>query len=281
MMSEMSAATRRTMRAGSPRSLTRHCVLAILVVVSTSAPASAQIPIFDAATTARNRATAVLKELLTRIQEQQHDKLLEMARRLSTLTNLRKYRLDEIPRWSIHRSGNFLYASEYLEALTSGDPIGAAYSRLIAAVEQSPQVANLPPAVRRFVVSRLASVDLADATATAAIHSSGQARLDGRMSELRAIDALEQDVIDPAQGQSATAVLDKISGAALEGARQRQARIQLLTQMLEQLLVENKQMRDVEASTLNMQLTRWRDGRAADEAFVAGSADALRTWRQP
>jgi len=25
----------------------------------------------------------------------------------------------------------------------------------------------------------------------------------------------------------------------------------------------------------------WRDGRAANEAFVAGTGDALRTWRQP
>jgi hypothetical protein len=30
-----------------------------------------------------------------------------------------------------------------------------------------------------------------------------------------------------------------------------------------------------------MQLVKWRDGRAANEAFVAGSAHALRTWRQP
>ncbi len=32
---------------------------------------------------------------------------------------------------------------------------------------------------------------------------------------------------------------------------------------------------------MNMQLTTWRDGRAANEAFVSGTGDALRTWRQP
>jgi hypothetical protein len=32
---------------------------------------------------------------------------------------------------------------------------------------------------------------------------------------------------------------------------------------------------------MNMQLVTWRDGRAANEAFVAGSGHALRTWRQP
>ena len=51
--------------------------------------------------------------------------------------------------------------------------------------------------------------------------------------------------------------------------------------IVDQLLAEGKLTRDAEASALNMQLTRWRDSRAADEAFVAGSGDALSTWRQP
>ena len=52
----------------------------------------------------------------------------------------------------------------------------------------------------------------------------GLLRYNGR-SELAAIEALEGHVIDPSQTQSTTAVLDKISGAALIGARQQQARI--------------------------------------------------------
>ena len=76
-------------------------------------------------------------------------------------------------------------------------------------------------------------------------------------------------------------MLDKISGAVLIGARQRQARAQLLTGIVEQLLVDSKRARDAEAAAMNMQLVTWRDGRAANEAFVAGSADAFRTWRQP
>ena len=46
-------------------------------------------------------------------------------------------------------------------------------------------------------------------------------------------------------------------------------------------LVETKRARDTEAALLNMQLTTWRDGQAANHAFVAGTGDALRTWRQP
>jgi hypothetical protein len=29
-----------------------------------------------------------------------------------------------------------------------------------------------------------------------------------------------------------------------------------------------------------MQLVTWRDGQAVNDAFVAGTGDALRTWRQ-
>ena len=76
-------------------------------------------------------------------------------------------------------------------------------------------------------------------------------------------------------------MLDKISGAVLIGARQRQARSQLLAAFVEQLLVDSKRDRDADAAAMNMQLVTWRDRRAANEAFVAGTGDALRTWRQP
>ncbi len=105
-------------------------------------------------------------------------------------------------------------------------------------------------------------------------------RLNGRR-ELRAIEALDHDVTNGTLEQSTTAVLDKISGASLIGARQRQARVQLLSGMVEQLLIEGKRARDTEAAALNMQLVAWRDRQAANAAFVAGAGDALRTWRQP
>jgi hypothetical protein len=51
--------------------------------------------------------------------------------------------------------------------------------------------------------------------------------------------------------------------------------------VVEQLLVEGKRARDTEAAAMNMQLTAWRDRAAVNVAFVAGSGDALRVWRQP
>jgi hypothetical protein len=67
----------------------------------------------------------------------------------------------------------------------------------------------------------------------------------------------------------------------LIAARQRQARTQLLAGVVEQLLVDSKRARDTEAASLNMQMVAWRDARAINKAFVAGTGEALRTWRQP
>jgi hypothetical protein len=78
-----------------------------------------------------------------------------------------------------------------------------------------------------------------------------------------------------------TAVLDKISAGELLARRQDMLSNQLLSHALEQLLARSKRLRDTEASTINMQLVTWRDSPAANEAFVAGTGDALRTWRQP
>ena len=261
--------------------MTRRIVAFALTLVGlTASTASAQFVVTDVATTAQNRITAALKELQYQVQVRQHDRIFEMARRLSALTNLRKYAVSNVPRWRTH-GGDFFFAMPYLDALISGDPTGAAYARMVATLEPATRVAQLPPSARRAFLSRLAIIEGMDAISMAATHTTGQLRLGGRRTELQAIDDLESDVINPSAQQSATAVLDKISGATLVGARQRQARIQLLSEVLEQLLADNKQMRDSEAAVLNMQLVRWRDGQTADAAFVAGSGDALRTWRQP
>ena len=57
--------------------------------------------------------------------------------------------------------------------------------------------------------------------------------------------------------------------------------MQFLAAIVEQLLVDNKRDRDTEAAVMNMQLERLRSGSAANRCLVAGSADDLRTWRQP
>jgi hypothetical protein len=77
-----------------------------------------------------------------------------------------------------------------------------------------------------------------------------------------------------------TAILDKVAAGELVARRQDMAGNQLLSHVLEQLLARSKRQRDTEASLLNMQVVNWRDSRAVNEAFVVGTGDALRTWRQ-
>ena len=48
-------------------------------------------------------------------------KVREMARRLSALTNLRKYTMEDVPRWRTH-GGDFFFAQPYNDALIFGDP---------------------------------------------------------------------------------------------------------------------------------------------------------------
>jgi hypothetical protein len=97
-----------------------------------------------------------------------------------------------------------------------------------------------------------------------------------------ATQELENDLISTQTGTNElTAVLDKIAAGELLGRRQDTAANQLLSHALEQLLARSKRLRDTEAGNVNMQLLMWRDGPAANDAFVRGAADALRSWRQP
>ena len=253
-------------------------VTAAMLVGTVSAPASAQWVVHDAATTARNSVTAVVKEYLLDTQRRQHERIQQMAERLSAFTDLRKYITPGAPDWR-RVSPPALYVGTLDAALTGGDTSGASYLSLVHPVSAvSPTWA---PARLRTFTARLATIEVADAVNAAAVDTIGTVRSTGQRREGAAITTLESHVVDPSSTQSATAVLDKVSGAVLIGTRQRQARIRLLGGVVEQLLVENKRARDTEAITTNMQLATWRDGAAANHALRAGTGHALRTWRQP
>jgi hypothetical protein len=260
---------------------TARILLVIGTVFLALRPASAQIVVNDPTTTARNAVTAVLKNQLLQTLRLERDRLREMSRRLSRYTSLDKYRLDDPPRWRTH-GGDFLFSQAYNDALIFGDSNGAAYLSLSRALADVGNLLDrLGPDARKAVIAQLATIDAAAASAIAATHQTGQLRFSGRKEELPAIDALEAHVIDPSDAQSMTAVLDKISGAALIGARQKQARLQLVTAIAEQLVVENKRSRDAETAAMNMLVWRLRDGRAANASLVSGAAADLRSWRQP
>jgi hypothetical protein len=262
----------------------RRATLILMFVAATGLEGHAQLAVYDGAVTTRNSVTATVMEYLATLQQEQRRQLRRMAQRLSLFTNLDKYRLPEAPKWRTHTWDNndvFLFSTAFHAALNYGAASGSSYLGVIQPVlDAAAAIEQLPPAARRTLTTRLATLDLADAAVIAATHDTGQLRYNGRR-ELQAIDALEADVTNGSLEQSTTAVLDKISGAALIGARQRQARAQLLSGIVEQLLVDSKRSRDSETAAMNMQIVAWRDRQAANGAFVAGSGEALRTWRQP
>ena len=258
--------------------------LAIALVLFGCIAVQAQITVFDPAITIRNTTTAIVKELLGNLQEQQRRQIRRMSRRLSLFTDLQKYKLPEPPRWRIHIFDDpeaVLFASDYNAALNYGDASGNAFRGVTVPVIDARTLFGEedPTAVREFA-ARLATINVADATAISATNDTGHVRYNGR-SEQDAIDQLDRDVLNPSDEQSATAVAEKLSGSALIAARQRQARTELLVGIVEQLLVDSKRSRDTEASLMNMQLTTWRIASPANTAFGAGVGDALRTWRQP
>lgn len=261
----------------------RRSMLTLALVALSASLARAQFVVSDPAVTARNALTALLAEAIRATELSQRDQLDLMARRLSALTSLAKYRLPGAPEWRIHdfESPDLLALSRaYHAALNYGDTSGAAYTAAAGPVVSAlGLLGRLGPMAQRTFLARLATLDAADAVAIGGTNDAGRLRFNGRR-ELDAIDALEADIVDPSDTQSTAAVLDKLSGAGLIGTQQRDARTQLLSALLEQLLVESKRTRDSEASTLNMQIVQWRAAKVVNDAFVAGTGDALRTWKQ-
>jgi hypothetical protein len=147
------------------------------------------------------------------------------------------------------------FARAFHAALNYGDGSGAAFLRVSRT--RSPVARALldgfTPSARRAVINQLATLDAADAAPIAGTHQTGALRYNGRR-ELTAIDVLQRHVVDPSDEQSLAAVLDKISGATLLESRQKQARLQLLAAVTEQMVVENKRARDDDAALMNMQL---------------------------
>jgi hypothetical protein len=218
--------------------------------------------------------------------EQQVARFQKMAARLSKYTDLAKYviSLDDTPEWRIHDwwTDAVLYAKEFHAAMTYGDSAGTGYATVaLPRVAADDILARLPADAAASLRSELATMDVADSTIIRAADASGRVRFNGR-KEAQAIDDLQNDVTDTNDEQSMTAVLEKMSGAALVEAQQKQARVQLINAMLEQLLVDSKRDRDYDAVQMNMLLDGLRDGkRVGGESMINGAAESLRTWRMP
>lgn len=259
-------------------------VVAVMAIGLGSA-AWAQIAVTDPATTGRNAMIAMLRNQIVDAVRAQQERLSSMARRLSAHTNLGKYASPDAPASSTDADVQPLeYAESYRMALRYGDAAGRAYGYVARdRQEAADALARLSPAARDAVTRELATLDAADSAIILGTHQAGSLRALGQQ-ELAALNALEADVIDPSEDQGATAVLDKISAAGLLETRQKQARLQYLSSLVEQLVIDNKRARDTEAAVLNMQLRRLLAGHGGEEGgtgMLDGAGNDLRMWRQP
>ena len=246
----------------------RRAVLVIAFLFVGGLVGHAQIVVYDGATTLRNSVTAALKEyLLTTAPAAQP--LRRMAQRLSFFITWELHVAD--PRAGGRRVGEQrgvrIRNTAALVAATRRDRVG------VTRVLGGGRLGRLTPAARRALMPSWRLWTWRRCVFRR--HDTGQL--------CYGVENWRSGLTGSPTGRRAdtTAVLDKISGAVLIGARQRQARAQLLNGVVEQLLVESKRARDTEASDMNMQLVAWRDRQAVNAAFVAGAGDALRAWRQP
>lgn len=249
--------------------------LCLAVVVP---PAQAQIAVIDSA----NLSQAVLiAQRAQRHYEELQAQYRTIMRMSQGLGFMEGYRIPAIPT-ARHDAGRWQYARSWLQGLNSGDPSGAAYSATTLPLERpSALPATLGAVARRTLERQYATVELTDSVAMMGGHQVGALRgYHGRLQS--AVEDLESDVLNGLlRYHEMTAILDKVAAGELLGRRQDMAANQLLSHALEQMLARSKRLRDTEAQTMNMQLVTWRDGRAANQAMVSGSGEALRTWRQP
>jgi len=258
--------------------MSRFFCVTLLVFLISAAPAQAQFAVIDPA----NLTQAIL---IAERTSQQYDELrrqFETIRRMAQgLGDMERFRTPSVV-LSKHDPSRWEYGRSWLEGLNSGDPLGVGYGATVVSLERpGDAVGRLASTARRVFEGQYSTIEITDSAAQTGGHQVALIR--GYYDRLQhAVDALGSDVLNGRpEYHEMTAVLDKIAAGELLARRQDTAANQLLSYALEQLLARAKSLRDTEATAINMQVGTWRDSHDANKAFVAGTGDALRAWRQP
>ena len=191
----------------------------------------AQVVVYDAAVTFRNSVTAVLKEYLLTVQRAAaQPAAADGAATQHVHGPGASTALPDAPRWRTHDFENHEAVPVFARPTTppsttatrSGDAFRGVSQPVLDAAAALGRLAGRGPA-RPAVHSWR---PLTSRTPRPSRHARHRPVCATTVAEnWRAIDALDGDVTDGSLEQSTTAVLDKISGAVLIGARQRQARV--------------------------------------------------------
>ena len=195
----------------------RRLLLGLIAVALAAQPARAQLSVYDPANTARNTITAIYQAVPARNGAgAAREAMRRWPGASAPLPTCAATPFSDVPRWRTH-GGDFLLRERHQRrahlwgpargGVPRREPSGAERTGCARTADASGSAAYWPAGWRHW--------NMADAVAMSAINDTGSLRLNGRKQELPAIDALEAHVIDPSLEQSATAVLDKISGAVL------------------------------------------------------------------
>jgi hypothetical protein len=252
--------------------------LVIVLLLGLAVPARAQFVVTDPGNLAQTILIAerTLREYQTLWQ--QYRTILRMSQGLGPMD---RYRIPSIGVTG-HDPGRWPYGAPWLQGLNSGDARGRLYEDVTRRLERpGTALGDLSPTARRAIENSYATIELTDSIAEIGGHQVALVRTYSDHLQ-RAMQALESDILNPLpRYHELTAVLDKVAAGELLARRQDMAMNQLMSHVLEQLLARSKRMRDTEAATMNMRLLGMRNGRAAGERLIAGTANDLRTWRQP
>jgi hypothetical protein len=256
----------------------RRVLLIATGFVLIASPTFAQVVVIDPANLyqAILIAERTLSEYNTLVQ--QYATIVRMSRGLGSLD---RYRTPSIAITG-HDPGRWPYGEPWLRGLNSGDARGSLYEQTARRLERpGAELNSLPASARKAIENAYATVEITDSVAEIAGHQVALVRgYNGMLQVL--VQEFENDVLNTLpRYHEMTAVLDKVAAGELVARRQDMATNQLLSHALEQLLARGKRMRDTEAATMNMRLIGMRDGRTAGANLIQGTADDLRTWRQP
>jgi hypothetical protein len=258
--------------------MSRRLWAALLLFAVTTVPAHAQLVVIDPGNLVQ---TVLIAQRAEQIYEQVQAQYRTIVRLGQSLGSLDRYQIPAIG-ITAHDPGRWIFGAPWLQGLNTGDARGTAYlATAVPLLHPDDRLSQLTPEARRAFQDQYATVEVSDSVAMLGGHQVALVRdYHNRLQQV--VQALEADILNRSSAyHEMTAVLDKISAGELLGRRAEMASDQLLSHALEQLLVRNKRLRDTEAATINMQLVTWRDGQAVNDAFAAGTGDALRTWRQP
>ena len=250
----------------------------VLLVLASAAPGQAQLVVVDPGNLVQ--ATLIAERTLREYEAlwEQYQTILRMAQ---SLGNMERYRLPAMP-LTRHDPSRWQYGAPWLQGLNSGDVRGLLYRQTARPLAAPGSVLeSLPQPARKAVETAYATIEITDAVAQIAGNQVALTRgYSGPLQQATA--SLQDDVLNPtSRYHEMTAILDKVAAGELLARRQDNATNQLLSHVLEQLLVRGKRLRDTETAAMNMRLGNLRDGRQAGANLTSGAAADLRSWRQP